>query len=223
MADVRLNFLSNWTAVQVAKVISKPSSAEVIPHNLKYPPLAMAFSGAEGSIAMSLIAVDENNVYAPPSGDGIPRTDYIVVYAIDISYDFNYKNYDSAVGEVVKDSGTCDLRKFLLHSRAVSLMLLSVATKTFTSGDMSLVYNSPLPYPTFQFGYLRGTKGTPIEGQWVPAPLASQAFPALVSDGFTSTLDNTKNPDGTLFADVGTIITLRNPAIVTSNTVDVSI
>ena len=220
MADIKLNFSSQWPTIQVAKVVTNPTGGQKISHNLGFPPLAIAYTTTPGyGTAMNLETVSDNTVFSRGS-------DYLVIYNVDISANFDYTSYTNAVGDPVKDetSGSIDLRKFLLHSRAVGPMLLSVHTKKYTTSDTTLTYTSPLNYPTFQFGYLRSNKpdlGAGV-GTWIGAPLAGHAWPVLRSDGYTSTL-LTAVSDGKVMADVGSIITLRNPAIITNNTTSVTI
>lgn len=240
MADVKLNFSSQWPSVQVAKVFKDPLTSggeaaswpynKKFKHGLGFPPLAIAMGYPAGTGSynpMTGIDVDDTYVYVTDeTTSGWPAIDCIVVYALDITLAYDYKNYDSAVGDVLKDTsgGNLDMRDFLLHSRAVSPMLLSVRTKDFTLSDMNLNYTSPLNYPTFQFGYVRHSNQsyTAMYGKWQYAPLAGQAWPVMVSDGYTSNLGST-TIGGVLAADKGTIITLRNPAIVTSNSVSVDV
>lgn len=242
MADIKLNFSSQWPSVQVAKVIASPQTVggEAISyggyvrrhkHNLGYPPLAVAMGPANGAAsynAMEAVDVDDTYIYVDTQTFGWPAITCIVVYALDITNAYDYKNYESAIGDVVEDTsgGTIDLRKFLLHSRAVSPMVLSVRTKDYTLSDLTFTYTSPLNYPTFQFGYIRnaydGGAGSRPVGVWIGAPLAAQAWPVLQSDGFTSSLGST-TISGQLGGDKGSIITLRNPAIITNNSVSVSI
>jgi hypothetical protein len=220
MANIKLNFSSQWPSIQVAMVIPIPHTrgdavdspyVKKIKHNLKYPPLAIGFRDGVGSFAvaspMEGIDVDDKYIYIRDFAKyGDITLSCAIVYAIDISTAFNYSNYTSETGEVIEDKsgGHLDLRKFLLHSRAVSPMVLSVTTKTFTSSDTTLTYTHPLNYPTFNFGYVLSQ-----DGIWKNAPLASQAVPWLQTNGYTSILD------GASFYTKASIITLRNPAIIT--------
>jgi hypothetical protein len=239
MADIKLNFSSQWPTVQVAKVIASPDIAgeadtypylRKIKHNLGYPPLAIGMSAPNGGNTFNTMVgldVDDTYVYIPDyASTSTQLLQCAVVYALDISKPFNYAQYASQVGDVLPDTsgGNLDLRKFLLHSRAVGPMVLAVATKTYTTSDLSFTYVSPLNYPTFQFGYvhLATTSGNLRAGLWKSAPLASQSFPWLNSDGYTSILGSTVT-GGVLSADIGSIITLRNPAIITNNSVVVNI
>lgn len=239
MANIKLNFSSQWPTVQVAKVVASPHTAgeastnpyiRKIKHNLGYPPLAIGMAAPNGSASYNTMVgldVDETYVYIPGYAGSFQQTlECAVIYALDITKPFNYAQYSSQVGKVLKDTsgGNLDLRKFLLHSRAVGPMVLAVVNKTYTAGDLNFTYTSPLTYPTFQFGYVRWIEangGRPA-GTWQNAPLASQAFPRLVTDGYTSSLGGT-TIGGNLAVDRGTIITLRNPAIITENSVTVNI
>lgn len=219
MADIKLNFSSQWPSMQVAMVIDsttpKDSNGRVA-HNLGYPPLAISMGDLLDT--MSATTVSDTHIY--------PDAETVVVYAVDISQDYNYSEYTSQVGNVLKDTSTTklDLRKFLLHSRAISPMLLNVKTKTYTTSDTTLNYTHPLNYPIFNFGYVRMTTTTGgfVAGTWCGAPLQSQSWPMLVTDGFSATLATT-TINGNLQANRGSIITLRNPAIVTNNTVTVNV
>ena len=240
MADVKLNFSSQWPSVQVAKVFKDPLTSggeaaarpydKKFKHGLGFPPLAIAMGYPAGTGSynpMTGVDVDDTYIYVTDkTTSGWPAIDCVVVYALDITLAYDYKNYDSAVGDVLEDKsgGSLDMRKFLLHSRAVSPMLLSVRTKDYTLSDMTLNYTSPLNYPTFQFGYVRHSDPsyTEMYGKWQYAPLAGQAWPVMFSDGYTSNLGST-TIGGVLAADKGTIITLRNPAIVTTNSVSVNV
>jgi len=236
---ITFNFSSQWPNIQVSKVLASPHTLGVaasypyikkIAHGLGYPPFAIglgASSGAGSYNIMTGLDVDDTYVYIYDyAGIGWPVLDCAVIYSIDITQPFTYPYYSSEIGTVVTDTtgGTLDLRKFLLFSRAVSPMVLAVATKDYTTLDLTLTYNSPLAYPTFSFGFVRlaVSGGVFTAGIWIYAPLQSQAFPWLVTNGVTSTLSSTIiGPD--LVADKGSIITLRNPEIVTENSVDVSI
>lgn len=241
MPDIKLNFSSQWPSVQVAMVLKNADKegGEVaswphnrkFKHNLGYPPLAIGMgktvAGNANYNPMIGIDVDDTYVYVTDNtSSGWPPLDCVVVYALDITLDYNYKNYDSAVGDVAEDTsgGLLDMRNFMLHSRAVSPMLLAVTTKDYSLSDMSMSYASPLNYPTFQFGYVRHSDPSYPEmyGKWQYAPLAGQAWPVLFSDGYNSSLGST-TIGGVLAADKGSIVTLRNPAIVTNNTVSVTV
>lgn len=252
MPNIKLNFSSQWPSIQVAKVIASPHTAgeadtnpylRKIPHGLGFPPLAIGLGPDNGTASynpMEGLDVDDTYVYIRDyAGIGWPNLECAVVYALDISQPFNYADYTSQTGTVLQDqSPTVDLRKFLLHSRAVSPMVLNVSTKTWTVSEQSnLVYTSPLNYATFQFGYVHAaqTSGGFRAGVWKNAPLAGQAYPVLFSDGFTSSLSTSiingqydSNfiyipGTGQVLTDIGSIITLRNPAILTENTTTVTI
>jgi len=237
MPNITVNFSSQWTSIQVAKVIASPTTAgepasypysRKIPHGLGYPPLAIGMAPPNGKASYNImegVDVDATYVYIEDdSGSGGVAFDCVVVYALDISKDFDFSQYTSEVDDVQQDThGNLDLRKFLLHSRAVSPMLLAVDVKDYTLSDMGHTYTSPLNYPTFQFGYVRWVDpGSGRVGIWQSAPLASQAYPWLRSDGYTSVLGGTTIA-GVLATDKGSIITLRNPAIISENKVVVTI
>lgn len=235
MADVKLNFSTQWPSVQVSRVINiSTESGEVVAnstrytrkyrHGLGYPPMALYFGANAGANTdpMGGVDVDDTYIYTDAKTGSRGDIETIVVYALDITQNYEYPDRSSYIGNVPSDGtrDSLDLRKFMLHSRAVSPMVFAVRTKKYTPSDKTLTYKSNLPYPTFQLGYVKWavTAYGMIAGIWQYAPLASQSWPALSSDGYTSTLLG----DGDVSSD-GTIITLRNPAIITNNTVYVTI
>lgn len=234
MADVKFNFSSEWPTVQVVRVISDPinsgptdsSSGDVmLYHGLGYPPLAIGLGSPRGSnfnFQMEVLSVDENYLYITPQLATDPP-ECAVIYAVDISEPFSYPGHDSAIGTPLEDTsgGTLDLRDFLLHSRAVGPMLLDVATKTFSSNSDRLTYYSKLPYPTFSFGFVHTTTDSSWgrQNRWVNARLGAQAYPRLFSDGFISYV----HPENIADQDRGSIVVLRNPAIILHNTVTVTL
>ena len=213
-----------------------------IKHGLDFPPLTIIMGGASYDSTMAAVDVDDEYVYVD-QWQTADSGSVVVVYNLDISKEYDYAQYTSEVGDVLEDTsgGQLDLRKFLLHSRAVSPMVLSVKIKSYDKGSpagLNFVYTHPLNYPIFNFGYLRIgiTSDNLRTGIWMGAPLAGQAWPVLLTDGFTSRLESTiingtytnngatwVPGTGDLVADKGSIITLRNPAIITSNTVNVTI
>lgn len=230
MADVKLNFSSQWPSIQVAKVVASPATAgeaasypdiRKIKHGLGYPPFAVGFGSSTGSDTynnMVGLDVDSTYVYIKDyGGQSWPLLDSIVIYALDITQAVNYPIIPTAYGDVIKDSGNTDLRKFLLHSRAVSPMVLNVTTGGTFGTAGTVTYTSPLTYPTFSFGWISNDKF----GRWMNAPLAGQAYPVMNTDGFISSLQTLATSDG--FGGKAIILTLRNPAIITTNTVSVTI
>lgn len=254
MADIKLNFSSQWPTVQVARVFSvgvDTSEATSYPyaykykHNLGYPPLAVVFgenAGIGSYLPMAGCNVDETYVYVNDEGGGWPEPQTVVVYTIDISQAVEYPIYEEMNGDVLTDTDAydLDLRQFLLHSRAVGPMALSVDIKNFTidsTATMTQTYTHALDYPIFQFGYQRVATEELFDpaGMWISVPLAGQAWPVLQTDGFTatqSTIPIDGSYDGSFMwipgtghvaTDIGSIITLRNPAIITNNTVEVTL
>lgn len=239
MADILLNFSSQWPTVQVAKVFNDPQNvggevsempqySRKFKHGLGYPPFAMGLSKNAGVSSYDLMVgldVDDTYVYVPPIYPRRGELECAVVYAIDITRNFSYDNYISEVGDVVEDDSSkgIDLRDFLLHSRAVGPMVLTQVTKDFTTSDMNLSYTSPLNYPTFSFGWVR--RSDPASGRvgiWQYAPLMGQAWPVAPSNGYTTNVFST-TIGGVLSADKGSLLVLRNPAIITDNTTNVTI
>lgn len=239
MADIKLNFSSQWPTLQVAKVFNNPQNvggevsdkwqySRKFKHGLGYPPFAMGMSKNAGASSYNLMTgldVDDTYVYVPLIYQGQGELDCAVVYAIDITRNFSYDNYISEVGDVVEDDSSrgIDLRDFLLHSRAVGPMVLTQVTKDFTTSDMNLNYTSPLNYPTFSFGWVRHSD--PAGGRvgiWQYAPPMGQAWPVAASDGYTTNVHST-TIGGVLAADKGSLLVLRNPAIITDNTTNVTI
>lgn len=233
MSNITFNFSSYWPNVQVSKVIASPelyidpeTGYAKFEHGLGYPPLCIGYGSTYK--CMKGLNVDETYIYVQDGSlYGDEPLDCAVIYPIDISKSYNYSYFASEIGEVVEDTsgGTLDLREFLIHSRAVSPMLLAVATKEYTADDLTLTYESPLSYPTFVFGYVKVTYtvGPYItNGTWVSVRVGGQAWPILSTDLYTSTLSSLVI-DGELIADFGSIIALRNPAIISDNSVDVTI
>ena len=235
MADVKLNFSSQWPSVQVAKVVYYPNSSgetaaypygKKHKHGLGYPPLAIAMSvngGLSSYETMKGVDVDEQYVYMDTVTPGRADIECVVVYAIDISQAFNYSKFESQTGDVLEDTsgGVLDLRKFLMHSRAVSPMVLDIVTKNFVTGDLNLVYNSPLSYPTFSFGYIHTppTSQMLAKNVWISVPLQGQAYPVMPTNGYRSEVYALNAAD----QDKGSIVILRNPAVITNNTVNVTL
>ena len=238
MADITLNFSSQWPTIQVAKVFNNPQvvGGEVadfpysrkFKHNLGYPPFAIGMSKDTGVTSYDLMIgldVDDTYVYVPFVHEGRGELDCAVVYAIDITKDFSYDNYISEVGDVIEDKSSrgVDMRDFLLHSRAVGPMVLTQMTKNFTTSDINLDYTSPLNYPTFSFGWVRRSDpGSGRVGIWQYAPPMGQAWPVAHSDGYSTNV-HSDIVGGVLVADKGSILVLRNPAIITNNTTNVTI
>lgn len=228
MADVKLNFSSQWPSIQVAKVIPNPATAgeaasfpytRKFKHNLGYPPFAVGFKSnpLSTSIYGAMIGLDMDSTYVYLPDLGGATLDSIVIYALDVSNPVTYPVIPTAIGDVVKDTGSTDLRKFLLHSRAVSPMVLNVTTGGTFGVNGTVTYTSPLNYPTFSFGWVSANKF----GLWQNAPLAGQSYPVMQTNGFTSTLQTLSSSNG--FGGLALILTLRNPAIITTNTTSVTI
>jgi len=118
-------------------------------------------------------------------------------------------------------------------------MVLAVSVGNYTNQSqdtLKLTYTHPLNYPIFNFGYVRlaATEGTLRAGVWKSAPLADQAWPVTRTDGYTTTLSSIiingqynnyvwVQGTGQVAADKGSIITMRNPAIITNNTTTVTL
>lgn len=219
MSDIKLNFSSQWPSLQVVKVFDHTSTAP-FNHGLPFPPLAIAYSPTGD---MGAATVDDTEVYS----SGIPSGGCIAVFNLDISSSIEYPVYDEMEGEVLAGTGPdIDLRKFLLHSRAVSPMVLSVYVDSFVSASQEIEYTHSLPYPTFMFGYIRATDAGEASmpgwksGQWIALGLAQQSWPGMSYDGYSATIA-TAPPSEPFFADKASIVSLRNPAIVTRNEVSV--
>lgn len=238
MANIKLNFSSQWPTIQVAKVFNNPQNvggevadfpySRKFKHNLGYPPFAMGMPKNGRVTSYNLMVgldVDDTYVYVPAPYANDTELECAVVYAIDITRNFSYDNYISEVGDVVEDNSSSgiDLRGFLLHSRAVGPMVLTQVTKDFTTSDMNLNYTSPLNYPTFSFGWVRRSdQAGGRVGIWQYAPLMGQVWPVAPSDGYTTNVRSTII-NGVLIADKGSLLVLRNPAIITDNTTNVTI
>lgn len=212
MADILLNFSSDWPSVQVAKVVAHPHSLPStngvisIEHGLGYPPLALGL-GVDSS---RMEGIECNNSHILYNGSTPFRC--IIIYALDISTPHNYPYYSSSVGDLPSEDSKSkvDLRKFLLNSDTVSPMVLNVTVSDIGMND-AISYTSPLPYPTFQFGFVK----VPSTNSWVWANPRNQSWPAIESDGYTAEIRNSGN--STFYAEKVSIITLRNPSIVVNN------
>lgn len=223
MADLSLNFSSQWPTVQVTQVIHDPQSTgipfqgaydRIHDHGLGFPPLAIAMSEAgsgEVEWPMEALDVDDHYVYVPQQPSNYSKIECIVIYDIDVSSDFTYGDYSSITSEPLIDTsrGTLDMRKFLLHSRSVGPMLMDVTTKNFSPGNTTLTYQSKLGYPSFVFGYVLW------EDIWMAAPQQGQSYPTTNTDGYVTSVfaDNPSQQTR------GSIVALRNPAIITHNRV----
>lgn len=223
MADVVFNFNSQWPNVQVVKVIKNPAASTAYEHGLGYPPMAIVHGGRY--LTMDLVDCDNTYVYTPSNPSGT-APDHLVIYSLDVSTPFTYPTFPEIYGDVTPDESDTplDLRNFLLHTRAVSPMVLKVETKNYTAADYNMTSASPLSYPTFHFGWQRAaiTSGQFVAGRWKSVPLGGQSFPWMVSDGYTAT-NNSTLQSGSPVTDIGSIVTLRNPSVVTANTVNVSV
>lgn len=219
MPDIKLNFSTQWPSIGIAKVIA-PGSGTKVEHGLDYAPFACAY-GTEKM--MRPLSVDKQYVYADNSAT-------TVVFAVDISKGNTYPTVPTSIGEIptLNPNDNVDLRKFLLHSRAVSPMMLAVNIYTAASGQTAFTYTSPLSHPVFMFGWIGIKAGqqwgstTFTHDGWSYAPQGGQAYPALFSDGFTGTLTAIASDEFNPFTGSISIMALRNPAIITNNTVQVS-
>lgn len=235
MADIKLNFSSQWPSLQVVKVLPtsssewgvdpSDSSVKRAKHGLDFPPLCISYlNGLMDNVEVGL-EMDKEYVYYIDD-EFMTRADCIIVYNIDISKEFIYPNSDSFIGEIPKDSSTddTDMRDFLLHSRTVAPMLYSIVTKEFSLGDLTMTYTHDLGYPIFNFGflYMDVVGGMFHKDRWMSVPLAGQAWPVMPTDGITSSITSFAT-SGTPDATKGSIVTLRNPYIISNNTTSVTI
>lgn len=237
MADVKFNFNSQWPTIQVTRVINSPETTgqtttnprytRVHAHGLGYPPLAIGMWSADtgetsSGEVMANLDVDSMYVYIRQPESGYGTMECAVIYAVDISTPFNYSDYDSATSDPLVDTsgGTLDLRNFLLHSRAVGPMLLNVHVEDFGAINTGIAYSSKLSYPSFSFGSVYGgSSAGDWRDIWIGAPLAGQSAPTTKTDGYMSTIISM----GTDYTVRGSIIVLRNPAIITNNSVDITV
>lgn len=231
MAEPLFTFNSEWPVVQVAMVVDNPMHTTEkfegtwrrFKHNLGYPPLAIGLAGTrDGNIynSMILLDVDETYVYIN-TGDVYARdVECAVVHPVDITYEQEYRQYSSRLVKAEKEEPQIDLRKFLLHSRASTPMVLAVKPATFGGGNTRFAYTHNLPYETFMFGWLRSkiTSGLIRKGVWRAVPLNSTASPFFESNGRTGILS-----DSSGVFDRCSIMVLRNPYLMLDNTVEITV
>jgi hypothetical protein len=219
-------FNSSWPSLPIALDVRNTSGGN-IPHGLKYPPFAVVWSyatdpsGIGKTVTSTALITDVTNVRAgvltPPNR--------LLVFALDLSKDidyalapgdsFNYpydNNYGVKFAKSGKDLNSKDLRDFVMHSRAQSPLILAVKTQDTMSANtverpptvftpVNVVqYTNKGKSPTWNYGFIRGSGG-----QYTPAPLYSQSYPRIFTDGFTTYLQYTG-------ADTGaTLVILRDP------------
>ena len=138
----------------------------------------------------------------------------VKAYNIDLTKDVDYayttntglpKQYDPDYGIKIvkegKDIDSTDMRDFILHSRCQSPLILAIKTQDTkvpqeNSGGESInivQYTTKYDYRAWVFGGIKvgetiaANTGTPV-GTLFGAPLFSQSYPRLFTNGFTSYL-----------------------------------
>ncbi len=219
-------FSSSWPSLPIALDLRNTTGGN-IPHNLQYPPFALLWtyatdpSGIGKTVTSTALITDITNVQAgvltPPNR--------LLVFALDLSKDidyilgpgdtFNYpydNNFGVKFAKSGKDLNSRDLRDFVMHSRAQSPLILAVKTQdtkvaNFIEGPPTVFtpvnvvqYTNKGTSPTWNYGFIKGSAG-----QYTPAPMYTQAYPRIFTDGFTTYLQYS----GT---DIGaTLVILRDP------------
>lgn len=185
-------FNSSWPSlpivlsVTVTNTITSSTSANiVIPHNLGYPPFAMAWAYGTDPIGGSIPSTgsrfipmaDSTNIYIngrnPPSplyGNTVATKILVLVYAIDLSTDIDYTlapgatfnlPYDNSYGikfvKAGKDINSKDMRDFAIHSRCQSPLIQAVKTQATsnTANTSTVQYTNKTKTPIWFYGFIK--------------------------------------------------------------------
>lgn len=241
-ADYQLIFNSSWPSLQVTfdtTISLDPSEIALVPHNLKFYPLVMAWiikDGVNLGRALGLSEVfeadpqgfvkvswDNTNLYL----ENTSATAYdinIKCYNLDISQQVNYAlpkpaviavkydpDYGIKVTKYQKSIGSTDLRDFILNSQAQSPAVLAVVTKftPLTGFGNSIQYTNPAGYTPWVYGF----SGIITNGitRYTSVPTGPQQSGYLFQLGPTSYLIDSIGLDAT---HVGSIVVLRDPLVV---------
>lgn len=222
------NFLfnSSWPSLPIIIDIPNTTGGN-ISHTLKFPPFAIVWSyvsdpsGIGTVVTSSMLATDNQFIYAgtltPPNR--------LLVFNLDLSKDVDYvfapgdtskQSYDPNFGVKVvkkgKDINSKDLRDFTIHSRAQSPLILAVKTQDTISPNtipappgpdvpVTVVqYTTKGTIPTWNYGFIKSSAGV-----YTPAPLFSQTYPRIFTDGLVTYLQYAS-------PDIGaTLVILRDP------------
>lgn len=246
-----LIFSSSWPSLPIVFEVNIPDATALatysiapftgsymIPHGLKYPPLAFYWQVSDvsgkagmGTVFLRTIAdVDSTYIYIDPpiSMEGLPGVTppvNVKAFGINLSVDADYANpagannlpaaYDPNFGikvsKVNKETTSKDLRDFILHSRAQSPLILAVKTQATSNvaNTGSIQYTSKLPYPVWVYGFVRSITGS-------PAPLSNAdyyRYAPYYSQAFprTNTDGTTSSVTFNTFATGATLVILRDP------------
>lgn len=227
-AGGNLIFDSSWPSLPIVFDVLDTTGGNV-KHNQTFPPFALLFtysadpSGIGNVVTAQAMQVDNTYIYAgtltPPNR--------LMAFNLDLSHDIDYVlapgdtfkyPYDSSYGIKMPKSGksinSTDLRDFTVHSRAQSPLILAVKTQdtqsantvegppgTFTPVNV-VQYTNKGVAPTWNYGFIRGSTG-----KYTPAPMYSQSYPRIFTDGFTTYL-SWQSPDTG-----ATLVILRDPMV----------
>lgn len=216
--DYQYLFNSAWPSLPIA--FSQTTVADfggTLKHDLGFPPLTMAWLiSSDVSSGRYFPDVDKDTIYFNNGVTSGPQTYFVICYNLDISKDAEYKLITPPATSTVyspdfgikfskegKPADSNDLRDFVLHSRAQSPAVLSVATQKKAQGD-TVTYTNPGGYTAWVFGY-GGSNNI-----YTYAPLFSQSVPALRISGDVFSLQFTSNG-------LASIIALRDPLFAATN------
>jgi hypothetical protein len=227
-------------AFQKSLTVAGVTSSILVPHGLSFTPFAMIWAygphpSGVGSVSRRFFAsVDGTNVTVG-IGSSIFDQNFmatvtkvnIKAFQLDLTQDIDYtlapgdtfkmpydNNYGVKVSLPNKDITSRDLRNFSVHSRAQSPLILAVKTEktqnnTGSAFGVAVQYTTKYKFPVWYYGFV----GNPTTGLYIPAPLYSQSFPRLFTDGFTGYLQYSSGPYSK-----GTIIVLRDPMFAATST-----
>lgn len=235
-ADYQFVFNSSWPSLQTAvdKTITiGPGALATIPHTLGFYPLTFAYVMVAGAfIGRASIGNDFVSCRVGKSGvyiDNVSLTDTYTVnvkcYNIDLAKPKDYilpkfpavnQPYDPTVGIKVAKYGkvinSTDLRDFILHSRAQSPAVLSIATEASQIASplgglfRRLSYTNPAGYIPWITAYI-GSNTSIYE------PLVYQSANWSVQSAGLTINNNTTTVDFNPSQGGATLVVLRDPLI----------
>lgn len=248
-AGANMVFDSSWPSLPIILRIAV-DFADIntpIPHKLGFPPFAMAWcygddqygSTTPGATNRFIPSVDATNIYLKtvfPIGVVAPTYVMVLVYALDISKDIDYKlapgstfnlSYDNSYGFKIvkpgKNIDSKDMRDFSIHSRCQSPLIQAIKTEATRNPNNDRSVGTPtstIQYtnrgiePVWVYGYLKigtvmaASLGVPV-GTYRSTPLYSQGYPRMFTDGITSYISYIRSGAN---ADLGaSIVVLRDP------------
>lgn len=208
-SDSNLVFSSGWPSLAVAASGICDGSGKIA-HNLGFPPFSLGWANTPATMVFP--DMDSTYLYSNPG-------DYVVAYDLDITKDVDYaytaassvvQPYDNGYGIKMaiegKNIDSTDLRDFIVHSRAQSPLVLAVKTEISAdaanvaiAGSPTIQYTNKVGYQTWVFGYVYLNASS----RYAFAPMYSQAYPRLFTDGIKSYL--------TYFDNKASLVILRDP------------